>query len=116
MTRQSSEQLGTALSTATTDRYGTITATYRRLRILGFDECEAGNLTAYINGVAVGPQPWTVRELGERKPLDPGATEGRVTLLTLFHGMSGPGANLDHLAPPGYRSSDALRDRDPEGG
>ena len=63
MTRQSTEQLRTAPSTATTHRHGTITTTYRRLRILGFDDCEAGNLTAYVSGVAIGQQPWTVREL-----------------------------------------------------
>lgn len=63
MTCQSTEPLRTAASTATTDRRGTITTTYRRLRILGFDECEAGNLTAYVSGIAIGSQPWTVREL-----------------------------------------------------
>ena len=63
MTRQSTEQLRTAASTATTHRHGMITTTYRRLRILGFDECEAGNLTAYVSGIAIGQQPWTVREL-----------------------------------------------------
>ena len=36
---------------------------YRHLRILGFDEHEAGNLTAFANGIAICPQPWTVREL-----------------------------------------------------
>jgi hypothetical protein len=63
MTCQSTEQLRAAASRATTDRRVTITTTYRRLRILGFDECEAGNLTAYISGIAISPQPWTVREL-----------------------------------------------------
>jgi hypothetical protein len=63
MTCQSTEQLRAAASRATTDRRVTITTTYRRLRILGFDECEAGNLTAYVSGIAIGPQPWTVREL-----------------------------------------------------
>lgn len=63
MTCQSTEPLRTAASTATTDRRGTIATTYRRLRILGFDECQAGNLTAYVSGIAIGQQPWTVRQL-----------------------------------------------------
>jgi hypothetical protein len=63
MTRESTEQPRPAASTATTDRHGAITTTFRHLRILGFDECEAGNLTAYVSGIAIGPRPWTVREL-----------------------------------------------------
>jgi hypothetical protein len=149
MTSQSTEHHRTAHSTATADRNGTISATYRRLRILGFDEREAGNLSAYVSGIAIGPQPWTVRELthvlfmremyrvgrgwsgaddraaavdgarlpiGEGKPLDPDASDGRVTLLTFFRGMSGPGANLEQLAPPAHRDTDVLGDRDREGG
>jgi len=149
MTRQSTEQLRTARPGATTDRHATITTTYRRLRILGFDEREAGNLTAYVSGIAIGPQPWTVRELthllfmremyrmgrrwsgaddhaatvegarlpiGERKPPDPDGSDGRVTLLTFFRGMSGPSGDLENLAPPGYRSSEAVGDPDQEGG
>ena len=149
MTRQSTEQLRTAPSTATTDRHGTITTTYRRLRILGFDECEAGNLTAYVSGIAIGQQPWTVRELthllflremnhvgrrwsgtddraatvdgarlpiGRSKPPEADSPDGRVTLLSLFRGRSGSGADLKPMAPPGYRTADALGDRDREGG
>jgi hypothetical protein len=63
MTCQSTEQLRTARPTATTDGQGTIPTTYRRLRILGFDEREAGNLAAYVSGIAIARQPWTVREL-----------------------------------------------------
>ena len=63
MTRESTEQSRTATSAATADRQGTISSMYRHLRILGFDEHEAGNLTAFANGIAICPQPWTVREL-----------------------------------------------------
>jgi len=40
-----------------------ISATYRRLRRLGFDHPEAANLTALTNGFAIDSQPWKVREL-----------------------------------------------------
>jgi len=63
MPRHPTDQLGTARSTATADRPRTISSTYRRLLSLGFDEREAGNLTAYVNGIAIGSVPWTVREL-----------------------------------------------------
>lgn len=145
MTRFSTQQFRTARSTAMADRGEKISTTYHRLRILGFDEREAGNLTAYVNGIAIGPQPWTVRELtnllflremnragrrssnaedraaigddrrlpiGESKLWDADSSDGRVTLLSHFRGMSGPGANIEHRAPSGYRSSEALRDRD----
>ena len=63
MPRDPTEQLRTASSTAAADRHWTISTTYCRLRILGFDEREAGNLTAYVSGIAIGPVPWTVRKL-----------------------------------------------------
>jgi hypothetical protein len=40
-----------------------ITATYRRLRWLGFDDPEAANLTAVMNGFGIASQPWRVGEL-----------------------------------------------------
>jgi hypothetical protein len=40
-----------------------ISATYRRLSRMGFDDAEAANLTALANGFATGSQPWKVREL-----------------------------------------------------
>lgn len=40
-----------------------ISATYRRLRRMGFDDPEAANLTALKNGFGITSQPWTVREL-----------------------------------------------------
>lgn len=40
-----------------------ISATYRRLRRLGFGEPEAANLTALKSGFLISSQPWTVREL-----------------------------------------------------
>jgi hypothetical protein len=57
------EHLPTGRSTATADRPWTISTTYRRLQNLGFDEREAGDLTAYISGIAIGAVPWTVWEL-----------------------------------------------------
>jgi hypothetical protein len=60
MTRDPSERMRTARPAAT---HWTISTTYRRLQILGFDEREAGNLTAYVSGIAIGRVPWTLREL-----------------------------------------------------
>ena len=40
-----------------------ITATYQRLRRMGFDDAEAANLTALTNGFAIDTQPWKVSEL-----------------------------------------------------
>lgn len=40
-----------------------ISATYRRLRRMGFDDPEAANLIALKNGFRITSQPWTLREL-----------------------------------------------------
>lgn len=40
-----------------------ISATYRRLQRLGFDDAAAANLAAVKNGFAIISQPWTVQEL-----------------------------------------------------
>ena len=40
-----------------------ISATYRRLRRMGFDGPEAANLAAIKNGFGITSQPWTVRVL-----------------------------------------------------
>ena len=40
-----------------------LSAAYRRLRQLGFDDPAAANLTALRSGVPIGSQPWKVREL-----------------------------------------------------
>jgi hypothetical protein len=40
-----------------------ISVTYRRMRRMGFDAAEAGNITALKNGFGITSQPWTVREL-----------------------------------------------------
>ena len=140
MTRQSTDQFQTTSAAAPADRQVKISSMYRHLRILGFDEREAGNLTAYANGIAICPQPWTVREvthlvflremnrvrhwsnaddraaIGDDRgtPIsrpnlrDAGSSDSRVTLQSLFRGISGAGANLERLAPTGYRMSDTL--------
>jgi hypothetical protein len=54
--------------------------------------------------------------MGGSKPRDADAPDGRVTLLTFFRGMSGPGGNLEQLARPAHRDTDVLGDRDREGG
>jgi hypothetical protein len=38
-------------------------STYRELVSRGLEANEAANLTAFINGLAVGVQPWTISEL-----------------------------------------------------
>lgn len=40
-----------------------ITATYRRLRRMGFDNAAAANLTAFKNGIGICSRPWAVSEL-----------------------------------------------------
>jgi hypothetical protein len=40
-----------------------MSATYRRLRRMGFDDPEAANLTALTDGFRITSQPWTIREL-----------------------------------------------------
>jgi hypothetical protein len=54
--------------------------------------------------------------MGGSKPRDADAPDGRVIVLSLFRGMSGPRANTSHLAPPVHRRGVALGDRDREGG
>jgi hypothetical protein len=38
-------------------------STYRQLVSKGLDPNEAANLTAFINGISVGAQPWTINEV-----------------------------------------------------
>ena len=38
-------------------------STYRQLVSKGLDPDEAANLTAFINGILVGAQPWTINEV-----------------------------------------------------
>ena len=38
-------------------------ATYRQLVSRGFASGEAANLTAYLKGLPIGDQPWTLRQL-----------------------------------------------------
>jgi hypothetical protein len=40
-----------------------ISATYRRLRRMGFDDPEAANISALTDGFRITSQPWTIREL-----------------------------------------------------
>lgn len=51
---------------ATSPRTGTARpaqSTYRQLVSKGLDPNEAANLTAFINGISVGTQPWTINEV-----------------------------------------------------
>jgi hypothetical protein len=41
----------------------TIRRTYRRLRMVGLSDAEAGNLTARLNGLAIVEKGWTVQEI-----------------------------------------------------
>ena len=38
-------------------------ATYRHLVTQGFASTEAANLTAYLKGLPIGEQPWTLRQV-----------------------------------------------------
>ena len=40
-------------------------STYRQLVSKGLDPSEAANLTAFINGMSVGAQPWTINEVSQ---------------------------------------------------
>jgi hypothetical protein len=66
----------------------TLTAKYRRLRQLGFDDRAAANLTAVWMGIPVGRVPWKVRELTHLAFLNELARRGAA--------WSGP----DDVAPP----------------
>ncbi|MGH2446223.1 MAG: hypothetical protein ACRDGD_09315 [Candidatus Limnocylindria bacterium] len=63
MSRHPNGQLRSAPATVTADGHWKISTTYRRLRVLGFAEHEAGDFTAYVSGIAIGLVPWTIREL-----------------------------------------------------
>jgi hypothetical protein len=44
-------------------RPGLISATYQRLRRMGFEDPAAANLTALNSGLGLSSQPWTIREV-----------------------------------------------------
>lgn len=50
-------------TTARPDAAAPTRSTYRQLVSRGLDANEAANLTAFINGLAVGVQPWEIDEL-----------------------------------------------------
>lgn len=52
-----------AASITTTDRRFGPAATYRQLVTRGFASGEAANLTAYLNDLPIGEQPWTLRQV-----------------------------------------------------
>jgi hypothetical protein len=54
-------QVATSVNTATAHP---ARSTYRQLVSRGLDPSEAANLTAFVNGLAVGAQPWTINEVG----------------------------------------------------
>ena len=47
----------------TADRRFGPAATYRQLVTQGFASGEAANLTAYLNDLPIGEQPWTLRQV-----------------------------------------------------
>jgi hypothetical protein len=49
--------------TPTDDRRFGPAATYRQLVTRGFASAEAANLTAYLNDLPIGDQPWTLRQV-----------------------------------------------------
>jgi hypothetical protein len=52
-----------APATTTADRRYGPAATYRQLVTQGFASSEAANLTAYLNDLPIGEQPWTLRQV-----------------------------------------------------
>jgi hypothetical protein len=42
-----------------------VRATFRRLRAMGLDATEAGNLTAYVRGIRPVEGGWTVKEIDQ---------------------------------------------------
>jgi hypothetical protein len=55
--------LAAAPTSAGTLKPHSAAATYRQLVTRGLDPTEAANLTAFLNGLAVGPQPWAISEV-----------------------------------------------------
>jgi hypothetical protein len=51
-----------AIATTPDPRFGPA-ATYRQLVTRGFASGEAANLTAYLNDLPIGDQPWTLRQV-----------------------------------------------------
>jgi L,D-peptidoglycan transpeptidase YkuD (ErfK/YbiS/YcfS/YnhG family) len=51
-----------------------------------------------------------------RTPRDLDQSDGRITLLTLFHAAAGPAATLDRLAPRALHPPSAWREAPREGG
>src|SRR5262245_62772601 len=51
-----------AIATTMDPRFGPA-ATYRQLVTRGFASGEAANLTAYLNDLPIGDQPWTLRQV-----------------------------------------------------
>jgi hypothetical protein len=47
----------------TSDPRPTFGTPYRELVARGFNPTEAGNLTAYLNGMTIGRRPWALTEL-----------------------------------------------------
>lgn len=64
-------------------------ATYRQLLLRGLDAPAAGNLTAFLAGLAIGEQPWSLPEINGMLFLRDLAQHGRWS-----------GSGLDHLEDP----------------
>ena len=63
MTEANNRDQGPAATTARPSAASPTQSTYRKLVSRGLDPNEAANLTAFINGLAVGRQPWKIDEL-----------------------------------------------------
>ena len=63
MTNANDTDLGPVATSAQPSAASPTRSAYRQLVSKGFDPDEAANLTAFINGLAVGAQPWKINEL-----------------------------------------------------
>ena len=63
MTNANDTDLGPVATSAHPSAARPARSAYRQLVSRGLDPDEAANLTAFINGLAVGAQPWKINEL-----------------------------------------------------
>ena len=63
MTEANRTDRGPVATSAYPNASGPAGSTYRQLVSKGLDPNAAANLTAFVNGLAVGVQPWKINEL-----------------------------------------------------